>query len=141
VPIYAILSLPVRFAAGMSPLDTIDGSFMNFACGWAFSEPASRVCFNLTITGLSVVVAFAVGTIELGSIPTPRLGLRGGFWSWLAGVDLNTAGYLIAGLFAVTWLGWMGARRSSRRWRLRFAARRRAEQGRTDGCARAASGR
>jgi high-affinity nickel-transport protein len=119
VPIYAILCLPVLFAAGMSLLDTIDGTFMNFAYGWAFSEPVRKAYYNLTITGLSVAVALIVGTIELGSILIARLGLRGGFWSWLAGVDLNTAGYLIAGLFALTWLGWaLGCSGPSRRWRL-----------------------
>ncbi|ATZ22273.1 High-affinity nickel-transport protein [Streptomyces lavendulae subsp. lavendulae] len=30
---HAILCLPVLFAAGISLLDTIDGSFMNFAYG------------------------------------------------------------------------------------------------------------
>jgi high-affinity nickel permease len=31
LPFYAILSLPILFAAGTSLLDTIDGSFMNRA--------------------------------------------------------------------------------------------------------------
>lgn len=51
LPWYAILCLPVLFAAGMSLLDTIDGSFMNFAYGWAFSKPVRKVYYNLTITG------------------------------------------------------------------------------------------
>jgi high-affinity nickel-transport protein len=38
LPWYAILSLPILFAAGMSLFDTIDGTFMNFAYGWAFSK-------------------------------------------------------------------------------------------------------
>jgi nickel/cobalt transporter (NiCoT) family protein len=42
LPWYAILCLPILFAAGMSLLDTIDGSFMNFAYGWAFSNPTAR---------------------------------------------------------------------------------------------------
>ena len=41
----------------MSLLDTIDGSFMNFAYGWAFSKPVRKVYYNITITGLSVAVA------------------------------------------------------------------------------------
>ena len=47
LPFYAILCLPVLFAAGMSLLDTIDGSFMNFAYGWAFSQPVRKVFYNL----------------------------------------------------------------------------------------------
>jgi high-affinity nickel-transport protein len=104
LPFYAILCLPVLFAAGMSLLDTIDGSFMNFAYGWAFSEPLRKVYYNLTITALSVAIAFVVGTIELLAIVPNQLGLHGGFWSWARGVDLNALGYCIAGLFALTWL-------------------------------------
>nr|WP_259311439.1 HoxN/HupN/NixA family nickel/cobalt transporter [Capillimicrobium parvum] len=103
LPFYAILCLPILFAAGMSLLDTIDGSFMNFAYGWAFSNPVRKVYYNLTITGLSVVVAFIVGTIELLSIAAERLRLEGGFWSWVSNVDLNVVGYFIVGLFVVTW--------------------------------------
>jgi high-affinity nickel-transport protein len=31
----------------MSLLDTIDGSFMNFAYGWAFSKPVRKVYYNI----------------------------------------------------------------------------------------------
>src|ERR1017187_8361051 len=68
LPFYAILCLPILFAAGMSLLDTIDGSFMTFAYGWAFSRPVRKVYYNMTITGLSVAVALVIGTIELGGI-------------------------------------------------------------------------
>ena len=85
LPWYAILCLPVLFAAGMSLLDTIDGSFMNFAYGWAFSQPVRKVFYNLTVTGLSVAVALVIGTIELLSIAVERLDLSGGFWGWIAG--------------------------------------------------------
>ena len=65
LPFYAILCLPILFAAGMSLLDTIDGAFMNFAYGWAFSKPVRKVYYNITITALSVAVALIIGTIEL----------------------------------------------------------------------------
>ena len=65
LPFYAILCLPILFAAGMSLLDTIDGAFMNFAYGWAFSKPVRKVFYNITITALSVAVALLIGTIEL----------------------------------------------------------------------------
>jgi nickel/cobalt transporter (NiCoT) family protein len=104
LPLYAILCLPTLFAAGMSLLDTIDGSFMNFAYGWAFSEPVRKLYYNLTITGISVAVALIVGTVELLSIAAQKLGLRGGFWAWVSNLDLNVLGYLIVGLFALTWL-------------------------------------
>jgi high-affinity nickel-transport protein len=103
LPVYAILCLPILFAAGMSLLDTIDGTFMNFAYGWAFSKPVRKVYYNLTITGQTVAVAFIVGSFELLSIATAKLGLRGGFWDWLSSVDLNTIGYVIVGLFVLSW--------------------------------------
>jgi high-affinity nickel-transport protein len=114
LPIYAILCLPILFAAGMSLLDTIDGSFMNFAYGWAFSQPVRKIYYNLTITGLSVAVAFIVGTTELLSILTPRLGLHGAFWTWVSQINLNALGYVIVALFAVTWLGSMAVWRFGR---------------------------
>ncbi|WP_206739180.1 HoxN/HupN/NixA family nickel/cobalt transporter [Streptomyces sp. L2] len=103
LPWYAILCLPVLFAAGMSLLDTIDGSFMNFAYEWAFSKPVRKVYYNLTITGLSVAVALLIGTVELLGLLAQKLGLHGAFWNWIAGLDLNTVGFAIVGLFFVTW--------------------------------------
>jgi high-affinity nickel-transport protein len=103
LPWYAILCLPVLFAAGMSLLDTIDGSFMNFAYDWAFSKPVRKVYYNLTITGLSVAVALIIGTVELLGLLADKLGLHGAFWDWIAGLDLNTVGFVIVGLFFATW--------------------------------------
>jgi high-affinity nickel-transport protein len=92
LPFYAILCLPILFAAGMSLFDTLDGAFMRFAYGWSLATPSRRAVYNLAITGLSVAVALAVGGIEL-------LGA-----SDLVGeVDLNVAGYAVFGLFALTW--------------------------------------
>jgi nickel/cobalt transporter (NiCoT) family protein len=107
LPWYAVMCLPVLFAAGMSLLDTVDGSFMNFAYGWAFSQPVRKVFYNLTITGLSVAVALIIGTIELLSIVQDKLNLTGGFWNWVATVDLNSLGFAIVGMFLLVWLAAM----------------------------------
>ena len=104
LPWYAILCLPVLFAAGMSLMDSIDGSFMNFAYGWAFSKPVRKVFYNLTVTGLSVAVALVIGTIELGGLAADRLNLTGAFWDWLQGIDLNVLGYIIVAMFVATWV-------------------------------------
>ncbi|MGA9856270.1 MAG: HoxN/HupN/NixA family nickel/cobalt transporter [Solirubrobacteraceae bacterium] len=104
LPWYAILCLPVLFAAGMSLMDSIDGSFMNFAYGWAFSQPVRKVFYNLTITGLSVAVALVIGTVEIGGLAASRLSLTGSFWTWLQRIDLNALGFLLAGLFVLTWV-------------------------------------
>ncbi|MEU9874909.1 HoxN/HupN/NixA family nickel/cobalt transporter [Streptomyces phaeochromogenes] len=103
LPWYAILCLPVLFAAGMSLLDTIDGSFMNFAYGWAFSKPVRKVYYNLTVTGLSVAVALLIGTVELLGLLAERFSLHGAFWDRVAGIDLNVVGFVIVGLFVATW--------------------------------------
>ena len=103
LPFYAILCLPILFAAGMSLLDAIDGSFMNFAYGWAFSQPVRKVFYNLTITGLSVAVAFVIGTIELSGLLAQKLDAQGSFWSWLENVSINTLGFIIVGMFVGTW--------------------------------------
>jgi high-affinity nickel-transport protein len=103
MPFYAILCLPILFAAGMSLFDTIDGAFMNFAYGWAFSQPVRKIFYNITITGLSVAVALVIGTIELLAVLAEKLSLHNGPWAWVSHVDLNLVGYAIVGLFAVTW--------------------------------------
>jgi high-affinity nickel-transport protein len=103
LPWYAILCLPVLFAAGMLLLDSLDGSFMNFAYGWAFFKPVRKVFYNITITGLSVAVALVIGTIELGGLIAQRLDLSGAFWSWFEHIDINFLGFVIVGMFLATW--------------------------------------
>jgi len=122
LPWYAILCLPVLFAAGMSLLDTIDGSFMNFAYGWAFSNPVRKVYYNITITGLSVVVALLIGTVELAGLVGQQLSLGGPFWTWVEGLNINTLGFFIVGLFVATWALAMFAWRAFR-IEQRFASR------------------
>jgi nickel/cobalt transporter (NiCoT) family protein len=103
VPPLAILSLPLLFAAGMSLMDTLDGAFMTRAYGWAFSNPVRKVYYNITITSLSIVVALAIGTVELLQVLSTRLALSGGFWDWLNNLDFETLGYAVVGLFVVMW--------------------------------------
>ena len=103
LPFYAILCLPILFAAGMSLLDTIDGSFMNFAYGWAFSKPVRKIYYNLTITALSILIALVIGSIEIAGLLAEKFGLSGGAWDSISAVDLNTIGFAIAGLFVLTW--------------------------------------
>ena len=99
----------------MSLFDTIDGSFMNFAYGWAFSEPVRKVYYNLTITGLSVAVAFIVGTsgaaLDRHAQAGPAAAASG---RWVSSVNLNALGYVIVVLFAVTWVGSMAVWRFGR---------------------------
>ncbi len=104
VPMLAVLSLPILFAAGMSLMDTADGAFMSHAYGWAFSNPVRRIYYNITITSLSVAVALAIGSVELLQVLTTRLSLNDGFWGWLNDLDFGTLGYGVVGLFVATWI-------------------------------------
>ncbi len=104
LPFYAILALPILFAAGMTLFDTLDGTFMNFAYGWAFSSAARKIFYNFTITGLSIMVALFIGTVELGAILASELGLSGGVWNFVSNFNINKAGMYLVGLFIATWL-------------------------------------
>jgi len=92
LPWWAVLTLPVLFAAGMSLLDTLDGAFMNIAYGWAFARPVRKIYYNLTVTALSVAVALIVGGLEI-------IGLLTG-----TEIDLEYVGYGIVLLFVLTWV-------------------------------------
>jgi high-affinity nickel-transport protein len=103
LPWYAVLTLPVLFAAGMSLMDTADGLFMTVAYDWAFAHPVRKIFYNLTITGLSVAVALLIGTIELISVLHDNMGLNNPATDWVSGLNLNNVGFTIVGLFVVTW--------------------------------------
>ncbi|MYT28391.1 MULTISPECIES: HoxN/HupN/NixA family nickel/cobalt transporter [unclassified Streptomyces] len=103
LPWYAIVCLPLLFAAGMSLFDTLDGTFMNFAYQWAFANPVRKVYYNLTITGLSIAVAFLIGTIELVTVLHDKLGLDDPLTSGISSLDLDNVGFVIVGLFIVVW--------------------------------------
>jgi high-affinity nickel-transport protein len=103
LPWYAVLCLPVLFAAGMCLFDTLDGSFMNFAYGWAFAKPVRKVYYNITITGLSVAVALLVGGLELLQILGQQLGFGGAFWAWIQSVSFSKLGLGIVALFVAAW--------------------------------------
>ena len=131
LPFWALLSLPILFAAGMCLLDTIDGSFMNFAYGWAFSKPVRKVYYNIAITGLSVGVAFFIGTLELCQVLAGQLHLHGAFWDFANSFNINTAGFWIVGTFVAVWLAAIGIWRYGKveaRWEA-SAARHRAQRG------------
>jgi high-affinity nickel-transport protein len=104
LPFYAILVLPVLFAAGMCLADTVDGVFMNVAYGWAFARPVRKVFYNIMITSISVAVALIIGTIELLGVLVDEAGITSGPLVAVAHVPLDYAGYGIVGLFVVTWV-------------------------------------
>src|SRR5271167_4472728 len=103
---WAILVFPVLFAAGMSLIDTTDNILMLGAYGWAFVKPIRKLYYNMTITGVSVVVALVVGGIEVLGLLAEHFHLQGRFWAGVAKLNDNfgTLGYFIVGLFALSWI-------------------------------------
>ncbi|MFJ9365131.1 HoxN/HupN/NixA family nickel/cobalt transporter [Nocardia sp. NPDC101769] len=104
LPWYAIVVLPLLFAAGMSLMDTLDGLFMNVAYDWAFSEPIRKIYYNLTITALSIAVALIVGSIELITVLHDDADFVNPITDWIAGINLNNVGFGIVGLFVLAWI-------------------------------------
>ena len=103
LPWWAVVTLPVLFAAGMSLLDTLDGAFMNVAYGWAFSRPVRKIYYNITVTALSVAVAMIIGLATLGGLLATQLRIHSGPIAWLAGLDMEHLGYGIVLLFVGAW--------------------------------------
>lgn len=103
VPLSAVISLPLFFAAGMSLMDTADGVFMTSAYRWAFSTPLRKIYYNLSVTGLSVVAALVIGLLEMAQILSPKIGLNNSFWLWVRSLDFGSIGYLLVGLFFLAW--------------------------------------
>jgi len=120
LPWYAVLTLPVLFAAGMTLMDTLDGLFMTVAYDWAFANPVRKIYYNMTITGLSVAVALLIGTIEFVGVLHNDFGWINPATDWISAISLNNFGFVIVALFVVTWAGAIAYWRYTRaeeRWR------------------------
>jgi len=104
-----IMVFPLLFTAGMTLIDTTDGVLMLGAYGWAFMKPVRKLYYNMTITGVSVIVALVVGGLETLNLIGDQLGLTdgGGFWGAIGAINDNfgVLGYIIIGVFVVSWLG------------------------------------
>ena len=62
-----------------------------------------KIYYNITITGLSVLVALLIGTVELAGLLGQEFQLGGPFWTWVESLNINTLGFVIVGLFVATW--------------------------------------
>jgi nickel/cobalt transporter (NiCoT) family protein len=104
--LWSILVFPALFAAGMSLIDTTDNVLMLGAYGWAFVKPIRKLYYNMTITCVSVIVAFAVGGVEALGLLVAHFHFTGWFWDAVAGLNDNfgALGYFIVGLFVLSWI-------------------------------------
>src|ERR1700729_1707511 len=103
LPLPAILSMPILFAAGMLLMDTTDGVLMSKAYNWAFLNPLRKIFYNLTTTGLSVAVALLIGTIELLQVLIGMLDSHGPFSDFVTGLNFGMLGYVIVAMFLLAW--------------------------------------
>ncbi len=101
-----LLVFPALFTAGMTLIDTIDGALMLGAYGWAFMKPIRKLYYNIVITSVSVVVAVLIGGIETLGLIGESLKLEGPFWDAIGSLNGNfgVLGYIIVGVFALSWL-------------------------------------
>jgi high-affinity nickel-transport protein len=103
MPVAAVLSLPILFAAGMTVMDTTDGILMSKAYDWAFVNPLRKIFYNITTTSLSIAVALLIGTIELLQVFIGLFDLHGRLFDLVASLDFSVLGYLIVGMFLLAW--------------------------------------
>jgi High-affinity nickel-transport protein len=63
--------------------------------------------YNMTITAVAVVVAVVIGGIEILGLIGDTWDLAGPFWNAIGSLNDNfgVLGYIIIGIFAVSWLG------------------------------------
>jgi len=104
VPVWMILVLPLMFTCGMVLVDTSDGMSMVLVYGWAFLNPIRKVYYNLTVTVISVLVAFAIGGVEVAQAVSGEFHLGGDFWNLMNGLDFETLGYAVVAIFVLSWL-------------------------------------
>lgn len=105
LPLASILVFPILFTAGMALVDTADSILMVQVYGWAFLNPVRKLWYNLTLTSLSILVAFLVGGIEFLSLLAGQLKLSGGLWDLVNNLNdhWNLIGFGIVGLFVAGW--------------------------------------
>lgn len=103
LPFYAVLCLPVLFAAGMTLFDTLNSSAMNAAYGWSFSRPARKVYYNFVVTGLTVVSALVIGALSLTGVLVERFTLEGQIWEAIGAIDLGYVGFAMVAVFMLSW--------------------------------------
>ena len=105
LPPLAIIALPLIFAAGMTLMDSLDGIFMTKAYAWAFTSPLRKIYYNITTTGLSIFVAFVIGTIQFVSVLANKTNIDNYQpFTFIASLDLNRVGYFIVASFVGAWL-------------------------------------
>ncbi len=108
IPIYSLLVFPFLFTAGMVLTDSSDGFFMNSAYGWAFTgNPKKKLWFNITMTSISITIAYVIGSLETLGLVQQEFELSGSIWHSIYIItDLawGNVGLIIVAIFALSWV-------------------------------------
>ncbi|WP_086823084.1 HoxN/HupN/NixA family nickel/cobalt transporter [Allokutzneria sp. NRRL B-24872] len=113
LPLVAVLSLPLIFAAGMSTFDTLDSLLMTRAYSWSYRNPVRTLFYNTVTTAITVAIAGFVVVVYVSQLLAEKAGM-----AWLAGIgeiseQFEVMGYGIAATFLLAWGGavlWWKAR-------------------------------
>ena len=114
VPPFALLALPLAFAAAMTLCDSVNGMVMMRMYRSALADPRRKLGFNAVVTGISAVSALFIALITLAGFMHAAFGLDDPVTAWLSSIDLGEAGLLLVGLLLAVWggaaLAWRQAR-------------------------------
>ncbi|KAJ8613050.1 hypothetical protein MRB53_037102 [Persea americana] len=123
--LWLILLFPALFTAGMCLLDTLDGALMMalYTSADVAKDPLKVLYFNVVLTGFTVVVAGAIGVVQVlelvAAVAEPEV-VEGGFWEGLDNIgdhyDLLGAGvcgfFVLGGIVSLVlyrpWRRWVG---------------------------------
>ena len=93
-----IMIFPVLFTCGMTLIDTTDSIVM--------TGPLRKLWYNLTMTGISILVAIVIGGIEILELLQEKFQLSGFFWDQIQKIqeNLGSAGFIIISIFILCWI-------------------------------------
>lgn len=100
---WLVLCLPVCFAAGMTLIDAAEGIVMMKLYSSGQFADRDRQLFNIVATALSVIAAAGIGTVIAVGTVHEVFSLSDPVTTWVAQVDLEHVGWVLAVGFVVLW--------------------------------------
>lgn len=103
LPWYAVVVLPILLTAGMTLFDTLDGVLVTRVYRFASFNPTRSLDHNIITTGVSVGLAFVVGTTGLLSVLVQLLDPGFSLIPTLGSLDVNILGLAAVVFFTLVW--------------------------------------
>ncbi|AEA34057.1 HoxN/HupN/NixA family nickel/cobalt transporter [Hippea maritima] len=104
LPSWGVIMFPLLFTAGMSLMDSLDGLVMMRIYDWAMVDALRKLFFNMVITGASVFVALAIGTIEWIQVISEKLNLNSAFFEFINNLNFEFLGGAVVVLMVFSWV-------------------------------------